>query len=65
VRPDRRGTGLATELYERFFTVARANGRTLVRCVTSPLNEGSIAFHRALGFTIDRGEEHMLFSRSV
>ena len=65
VRPDRRGAGLATELYERFFTVARANGRTLVRCVTSPVNEGSIAFHRALGFTTDRSEEHVLFSRRV
>jgi predicted GNAT superfamily acetyltransferase len=50
VRPDRRGGGLARAFYERFFERARAEGRTVVRCVTSPANEGSVAFHRKLGF---------------
>jgi ribosomal protein S18 acetylase RimI-like enzyme len=50
VRPGCRRSGLARALYERFFELARARGRTLVRCVTSPVNEGSIAFHRKLGF---------------
>jgi ribosomal protein S18 acetylase RimI-like enzyme len=53
VRPDRRGGGLGRELYERFFAAARAAGRDVVRCVTSPRNEGSIAFHRRLGFEIE------------
>jgi ribosomal protein S18 acetylase RimI-like enzyme len=65
VRPDRRGGGLARELYERFFAVARANGRARVRCVTAPVNDGSIAFHRALGFTVERGDELMLFARDI
>ena len=65
VRPDRRGDGLATALYKRFFDVARAHGRTLVRCVTSSVNEGSIAFHRALGFAVERGSELMRFSRAI
>ena len=65
VRPDRRGTGLARELYERFFAVARERRRTLVRCITSPVNEGSIAFHRALGFAVEGGAEHMRFSRAI
>jgi len=65
VRPDRRGSGLARELYERFFAVARAHGRTLVRCVTSPVNEGSIAFHRALGFDVERGDEYLLFAKRI
>jgi hypothetical protein len=26
-------------------------GRSLVRCVTSPVNEGSIGFHERMGFT--------------
>jgi predicted GNAT superfamily acetyltransferase len=41
-------------LYERFFDTARGQGRSVVRCVTSPLNGGSIAFHEALGFEVDR-----------
>jgi ribosomal protein S18 acetylase RimI-like enzyme len=65
VRPDRRGGGLASELYERFFAVARAHGRSVVRCVTSPANEGSVAFHRALGFEVERGDEYMLLARRI
>ena len=52
-------------MYERFFAVARAHGRTLVRCVTSPVNEGSIAFHRALGFDVERGDEYLLFAKRI
>jgi ribosomal protein S18 acetylase RimI-like enzyme len=54
VAPDRRGSGLGRELYERFFAAAREAGRTTVRCVTSPANELSVAFHEALGFEVDR-----------
>ncbi|MFF0746744.1 GNAT family N-acetyltransferase [Streptomyces sp. NPDC004111] len=50
VAPDRRRTGLGRFLYERFFDMARANGRTSVKAITSPQNDRSIAFHRALGF---------------
>jgi ribosomal protein S18 acetylase RimI-like enzyme len=50
VRPGCRRSGLARALYERFFELVRAGGRTVVRCVTSPVNEGSVAFHRKLGF---------------
>jgi len=41
------------DLYERFFGTVRAAGRDVVRCVTGPVNEGSIAFHRRLGFEIE------------
>ena len=54
VAPERRGSGLGRELYERFFETAREAGRTTVRCVTSPGNVDSVAFHEALGFTVDR-----------
>ena len=54
VAPAERASGLGHELYERFFAAAREHGRTVVRCVTSPSNEESLAFHAALGFTIDR-----------
>jgi ribosomal protein S18 acetylase RimI-like enzyme len=73
VQPDRRGAGLARELYERFFAVAREHGRSLVRCVTAPANEGSIRFHERLGFEVDRiaedydgsGESRVLFVRRI
>jgi ribosomal protein S18 acetylase RimI-like enzyme len=52
VHPDHRGTGMARELYGRFAASARAADRTIIKAITSPANSGSIAFHRALGFTI-------------
>ncbi|NKY49899.1 GNAT family N-acetyltransferase [Nocardia vermiculata] len=51
VHPDMRRTGLARDLYDRFFTMARNAGRTKAKAITSPINTGSIAFHEALGFT--------------
>ncbi len=57
VSPARRGEGIGRTLYERFFAEAREQGRSLVRCVTSPANEDSIAFHEALGFEVDRVAE--------
>jgi ribosomal protein S18 acetylase RimI-like enzyme len=58
VSPDRRGAGLARELYERFFAAARDAGRTSVHCVTSPANTASIAFHQRLGFEIEGEQEN-------
>ncbi len=57
VSPARRGEGIGRTLYERFFAEARDQGRSLVRCVTSPANGDSIAFHEALGFEVDRVAE--------
>jgi len=54
VTPEDRGEGLGRKLYERFFDEVRANGRSVVRCVTSPLNQGSLAFHQKLGFEVER-----------
>lgn len=55
VAPSHRGSGLARELYERFF--AAVAPRSVVRAVTSPKNETSLAFHRALGFDVERVDE--------
>jgi predicted GNAT superfamily acetyltransferase len=52
VHPGRRGDGLARRLYERFFALAAADGRTVVHAVTAPANAASIAFHAAMGFTV-------------
>jgi ribosomal protein S18 acetylase RimI-like enzyme len=54
VAPERRGEGIGRSLYEHFFEEARGNGRSVVRCVTSPTNRDSVAFHEAMGFEADR-----------
>ena len=73
VTPEDRGDGLGRALYERFFEAARASGRTSVRCVTSPVNQGSIAFHEAMGFQVERvvedydgpGEDRVLLVKQL
>jgi ribosomal protein S18 acetylase RimI-like enzyme len=56
VDPGWRRTGLAGDLYGRFIAMARADGRTVVRAVTAPVNKASIAFHTSLGFSILPGD---------
>jgi ribosomal protein S18 acetylase RimI-like enzyme len=56
VHPDYRKMGLGRVLYERSFEVVRNLGRTVVRCVTSPVNKSSIAFHLRMGFSVERSE---------
>jgi len=56
VDPSWRRVGLGGDLYRRFFALARAEGRSVVRAVTGPVNTGSIAFHTALGFSILPGD---------
>jgi ribosomal protein S18 acetylase RimI-like enzyme len=53
VHPEFRKKGVASALYERFFEVSRAFGRSVIRCVTSPVNKGSVAFHLHIGFSIE------------
>ncbi len=56
VHPEFRKKGLARALYERLFTAVRKLGCRTVRCVTSPVNKNSIAFHRRMGFSIEAGD---------
>jgi GNAT superfamily N-acetyltransferase len=55
VDPAERGRGLGAALYERFFAHSRANGREVVRAITSPVNKGSHAFHTRMGFVTEPG----------
>ena len=55
VDPKGRARGLGRSLYERFFEAVAP--RTVVRAVTAPVNERSVAFHRALGFEVERVDE--------
>lgn len=53
VHPDYRKLEVGRALYEQFFDLVRNAGRHRVRCVTSPVNEVSIAFHRSMGFRVN------------
>jgi predicted GNAT superfamily acetyltransferase len=72
VSPELRGRGVGRTLYERFFEDARLLGCTTVRCVTSPTNTSSVAFHRSMGFS-DRlhpqhdgpGADRVVFERAL
>lgn len=57
VQPEFRRSGLARVLYERFFAAVVELGCRTVACVTSPVNKGSIAFHRRMGFAIHEGDK--------
>ncbi|WP_079271481.1 GNAT family N-acetyltransferase [Streptomyces lydicus] len=61
VCPDGKRAGVGSFLYRRFFAAARAVGRTRIRCITSPNNRDSIAYHTRMGFRLepgDRTDEH-------
>jgi hypothetical protein len=53
VHPEFRKEGLARTLYQSFFVAASELGCHTVRCVTSPVNKGSISFHLRMGFTVE------------
>jgi ribosomal protein S18 acetylase RimI-like enzyme len=52
VAPQARGLGLGRRLYTEFLALARADGRSVVKAITAPVNTPSIAFHRAMGFSV-------------
>ena len=67
VRPDWRGRQVGRTLYEHFFRVIQGHGRHVVRCVTAPVNKGSIAFHMRMGFqneSPDVGEDGIPVARN-
>jgi GNAT superfamily N-acetyltransferase len=55
VRPDQRGGGHGRRLYEHFMAAMQSRGCETFQCITSPVNSGSIEFHRKMGFDIDPG----------
>ena len=72
VNPEFRNNGLARELYGLFFTRVRSLGCNTVRCITSPINEESISFHKSMGFSVTLkmdyagvGQDRILFSKNI
>ncbi len=52
VRRSHQGRSIGRFLYERFEALARQHGCTKLKAITPPINTASIAFHRALGFSL-------------
>ncbi len=73
VAPGARGSGLARRLYREFFALAAGQGATSVTAITSPVNHGSVAFHRRMGFSVEGpvpdydgpGKAMMVFHRGL
>ena len=72
VRQGHRGGGLARRLYDEFEARVRAHGAHELKAITHPSNDGSIAFHRSLGFSATEvpnysflGESRMVFRREM
>ncbi|MFD1451806.1 GNAT family N-acetyltransferase [Oceanobacillus sojae] len=57
VHPDYRKRDIGKILYEKFFTKVKMADRKIVRCITSPVNKTSIAFHQKMGFVIEQGDK--------
>lgn len=55
VHPEYRGRGIGERLYGLFFEEVGRQGCMRVRCITSPVNRGSIRFHERMGFRIEPG----------
>ncbi len=53
IQPDHRKRGLGRQLYSAFFETVQRLGCATVRCITSPVNAGSIAFHTRMGFQME------------
>lgn len=55
VHPNYRSIGIGEFMYHRFFEICKANNRDTIRACTSPVNKGSIEFHKKMGFKISHG----------
>lgn len=53
VHPEYRKHNIGKHLYNKFFNAVKQNNRSVVRCVTSPVNKVSIAYHTKMGFEIE------------
>ena len=55
VHPEYRGIGIGEYLYNKFFKICKESSRNIIKACTSPVNKGSIEFHKKIGFNISRG----------
>jgi ribosomal protein S18 acetylase RimI-like enzyme len=58
IHPQFRRRGVARALYEEFARRAEAQGATQLKAITTIGNEGSVEFHRAMGFRCEEVEDY-------
>ena len=51
--------GLGRAPYEQFFDATKKLGCNVFRCVTSPVNKGSVSFQLRMGFYIELGSKNV------
>jgi GNAT superfamily N-acetyltransferase len=56
IHPNFRKQGVGSILYKQFFGAAQAFDCVRVKCVTSPLNKSSVAYHVRMGFEAEPSE---------
>ena len=54
--PEFREQGIGSRLYKQFFKTAQEFNRIRIKCVTSPVNKSSIAYHLHMGFEAEMSE---------
>ncbi|OEH94251.1 GNAT family N-acetyltransferase [Bacillus solimangrovi] len=59
VHPEHRKHNVGKRLYTEFFNVVKEYERKFVRAITSPVNQGSIAYHTKMGFEIVKGDREV------
>lgn len=64
IHPDHRRRGVGKLLYEHFMDRARSAGAVRLKAITNVGNEGSIDFHRALGFDVVEDSDYAGTSRA-
>lgn len=69
---DHRRRGVGRRLYESFTARARERGMARMKAITTPGNQGSIEFHRALGYRVELatdyagpGRDRYVFTRDL
>jgi ribosomal protein S18 acetylase RimI-like enzyme len=72
IDPERRRRGTARALYEAFAARGREQGAVTLKAITTVGNEGSVDFHRALGFNVvqdpdyaGHGRARYVFTRTL
>lgn len=72
IHPQYRRRGVARALYEEFARRAEQSGAARLKAITTVGNQGSVEFHRALGFRIEEvpdyagpGRSRYVFTRDI
>lgn len=58
IHPEWRRRGVARKLYDGFEGACRATGARSMKAITTLGNEGSVAFHRALGWEVEEQPDY-------